>query len=651
MRDLFRSSLRSRLSLVIALLVALTSTTIGFLAFDAAESALSDAASARMKAIAESREAHIVTVLRLRMWQAAQASASSQLVELLRSGNGASFEQGVNDELVAAVRQGHWYTLSAVAMSGIIVASSNLSLVGTDVGTQDYFEKSLSEPTIGSLRKTNDGETVYRITVPVRESRTNRVIGLILGDSPAEIIQALLLERSGLGTTGESYLVDDSGMILTASHFISDADSSLHVGSDLTDDVLQGRERVGRWLSYRNRHVVGCLASAEVRKTGVPWTIVMEMDAEEALDAAFALRNRLGLIALLSLAFAIITGIRLSTSLVRPVAELAAAAKRIGEGDLSIVLVDDGSQDEVGILRNAFRTMTQNLQKMLGNVQGGVKLLASSASEIAASAKEAAASASEQASIVSQVSSTADELRQTSLAATEQAQQVVGDAEGAMKTGKRGAQAVSGAVEAIGVINTRMQDVSQKNRRLSEQSGQLVEIIDAVQELAEQSNLLAVNASIEAAKAGDHGRGFSVVAAEVRSLAEQSKRATQQIRRTLLDIQRSAEDAVVTSADGAARVDDGTRAMQAVRGVFDEISGALEESADRSRQIAATTRQQAAGVEQIAQAMASLSQAGHDAAAMARQLEQAGNKLRGLGLDLKEMTGRYGVVDDVRAEG
>src|SRR4029079_8331267 len=129
-------------------------------------------------------------------------------------------------------------------------------------------------------------------------------------------------------------------------------------------------------------------------------------------------------------------------------------------------------------------------------------------------------------------------------------------------------------------------DVAQKNRRLSEQSAQIAEIIDAVQDLAEQSNPLAVNASIEAAKAGDQGRGFAVVAAEVRSLAEQSKRATQQVRRILLEIQKATEEAGVADADGSRRVEDGTRAMQTVRSAIQELSSTLEESADRSRQIA-----------------------------------------------------------------
>lgn len=651
MFDFLRNSLRSRLSFFIALLVMLASATIGVLAFDAAESALFEAAIARVKAISESRAEHIVTVLRMRTWQAAQVSTKSSLIELLKSGNSGSLGQQVNAELVQTVELGHWQTLSAVASTGAILASSDPALVGTDVKAQSWFGDGLAGVTVGDLRKATNDEIVYRVTMPVREPQTGRVLGMVLGSAPAALIRALLLEATGLGSTGESYLVDDTGLMLTPSRFTAGAELATHIKSDVAADVARGAERSARWNDYRHHDVIGAISSQEIRKMGVPWSLITEMDADEALDGAFALRTRVAIIALVCIALAIAVGMRISMSLVRPIAELAAAAKRIGEGDLSTVLVQDESRDEVGVLREAFRAMTQNLRKMLGDVQAGVKLLTSSVSEIAASAKQASASASEQASIASQVSTTADELKRTSEAAKERAQHVVEDAESAMQTGKRGAHAVTDAVEVMGVIDTRVQDVAGKNRRLGEQSGQLVEIIDTVQGLAEQSNLLAVNASIEAAKAGEQGRGFSVVAAEVRRLAEQSKRATLQVRRTLIEIQKSAEDAATTTADGATRVAEGTRAMQAVRGVFDDISGALEESAERSRQIAETSRQQAAGVEQIAQAMVSLSQAGHEAAAMASQLEHSADKLRSLGLGLRELTSRYQLADEPRAVG
>lgn len=233
-----------------------------------------------------------------------------------------------------------------------------------------------------------------------------------------------------------------------------------------------------------------------------------------------------------------------------------------------------------------------------------VKLLASTA-QIAAGAQEAAAAASEQAATVAQVSATVQELSETSKAAALSAQNVERDGETAMMRGKDGVEAVRQARQVLDLI------------------GQVQEIVGAVSSLADQSNYLAVNAGIEAAKAGEHGRGFAVVAAEVRSLAEQSKRATQRIQNAL------------------AGAEQGRQALDVTRDVVERLAVVLEENSDRARHISAVTTQQEAGVTQISDAMASMLSASQSVATMASQFEEAVASLDALAKETRAyVTGR-----------
>lgn len=216
-----------------------------------------------------------------------------------------------------------------------------------------------------------------------------------------------------------------------------------------------------------------------------------------------------------------------------------------------------------------------------------ISLLATSTNEIAATAKQAAATAAQQSAIVAQVTATIDELQQTSAATSAVAQEV---------------SAAAGDASAQGVAGV---EASKRAQAVLDLVAQISEVVESVRDFADQSNMLAVNAGIEAAKAGEHGRGFAVVAAEVKSLAERSKLAAQRIR------------AAMSGAE------EGRRALEATNAVLVRLSSTLEESTDRANQIAATAAQEAAGVRQIAEAMNSVAEGGAASAAAARQLEQA----------------------------
>jgi methyl-accepting chemotaxis protein len=200
-------------------------------------------------------------------------------------------------------------------------------------------------------------------------------------------------------------------------------------------------------------------------------------------------------------------------------------------------------------------------------------------------------------------------------------------------------------MDDTGAVMQRIQEqmglIAESIVRLSEQSQAIGEIIASVTDLAEQSNLLAVNAAIEAAKAGEHGRGFGVVAQEVRSLAEQSKQATAQVRTILNDIQKATSSAVMATEQGGRAVEAGVKQSDGTGEAIRVLADVISEAAQAATQIAASSQQQLVGINQVAQAMENINQAGSQNAVSTRQAETIAQDLYSLGQRLKTLIEQY----------
>ena len=188
-----------------------------------------------------------------------------------------------------------------------------------------------------------------------------------------------------------------------------------------------------------------------------------------------------------------------------------------------------------------------------------------------------------------------------------------------------------------------MESIAESIVRLSEQGQTIGEIMLSVNDLAEQSNLLAVNASIEAAKAGEQGKGFAVVAQEVRNLAEQSKQATIQVRSILNDIQKATNAAVMVTEQGSKAVDAGVRQSVQAGESVQKLGENIAEAAQAATLIAASSQQQMVGMDQVAQAMESIKMASTQNVASTRQTEAAAKNIQDLGRKLSDLIALYKV--------
>ncbi|MCA9549055.1 MAG: PAS domain S-box protein [Myxococcales bacterium] len=304
-----------------------------------------------------------------------------------------------------------------------------------------------------------------------------------------------------------------------------------------------------------------------------------------------------------------------------------------------------GQDGFLGIIQDVSerRAAEQARERLLSAVLETADQLAESATEISAATTEQAAGAQQQAAAVAETMSSVEEVSRTAEQAAERARAVAEASRRSAELGEAGRQSVEESIVGMRDVKARTESIAQSILQLAEQAQAIGEIIATVNDMAEQTNLLALNAAIEAARAGEHGRGFSVVAAEVKVLAEQSKRATAQVRQILNQIQKATNSAVFSMEEGTKSV---TRTMDVVSEAGHTIKSLEATGAEAARagaQISASAGQQALGMGQVSHAMRNIGEVTHQNLKATQQTEKAVHGISQLADKLKGLLAEFGM--------
>jgi len=369
-------------------------------------------------------------------------------------------------------------------------------------------------------------------------------------------------------------------------------------------------------------------------------------EAKEAYDNAKLLMFIIGGMAI---ALSILISILITRSIILPLRKGITVADKIAQGDLTCDDLDCRTRDEIGDLSKSLNDMKTSLRNMIGKFSDTASHVASSSEELSATVIQIKNRVDEQAGKATQVATASAQMSQTVLDIAKNSSDIASSSVESLKTANEGADVVHKTVNEVMEIEKTVQDLSNLMRSLGERSKQIGAIVSVIKDIADQTNLLALNAAIEAARAGEQGRGFAVVADEVRKLAEKTALSTSEIGNMIKAIQDETDKAVVSMEEGKQKVEVGVSlASEAGEGLH-KIVDSIQNLQGMVQQIASATEEMSTVSEQISGDIEVIADVSQETSASSTQIAQEAVNLSKLSVDLKSEAAHFRVNGNGRS--
>lgn len=504
---------------------------------------------------------------------------------------------------------------------GMSVPSNGPEVNVTD---RDYYQQAIKgkENISNLIVKKDDGHKVIAMAVPVKGP--NGVIGVFATFFNSQTLLQQV-KNNKYGQTGYAFMIDGTGTVM------AHQDEQKVLKENLTQTESTSLNAVAKKMlqgqagedEFDRNGVRSLVAYAPVKTTG--WTVALTVPYAEVYAGVSAMgRFNLILIILAALLIAVIA-LFISWQIAKPIIALARQADVLATGDLRVD-INTGYYGELGVLDRSLKTMVDNLRAIVQKVQESAGQIASAAQEFSASTEEASKSVEQMTTAVQDMAKGTSEQAAQSQEMAERISSIssiitmtANKIESATRFSEEAREHTEDGLQIVERQNQKMQEnlaaamnVSEAINDLARQAQEVERILETISSIADQTNLLALNAAIEAARAGEHGRGFAVVADEVRKLAEGSAQATEEIAQIVEKIQMGARGAVAEMDKARQIVDEQKEAVSNTNVLFQSI-------ADKIKTVAASLEEIAAGAEKLKADAQSITENIHEVSAVAEE--------------------------------
>jgi methyl-accepting chemotaxis protein len=405
----------------------------------------------------------------------------------------------------------------------------------------------------------------------------------------------------------------------------SERDAVTNAGNELADQATPVNEAIKKTLDAMSESFETLLAKTRE-----------DLHAEN---------SSLNLTMVLTTSAAVVIGIFVAVFLSRSISGATQAvlvqAEAIAAGDLTKDDLTVRTQDELGDLTTAINKMKNNLRELIQSIAGTAEHVASASEELSSSATQQSQSAETQNNQTTQVATAMQEMSSNVLQVSENSNKAAEASRQAAETAREGGSIVEETLTKMRVIADSVGSTAKKMEELGKSSDQIGRIAGVIDDIADQTNLLALNAAIEAARAGEQGRGFAVVADEVRKLAERTTTATKEIAQMIKNIQDETRTAVTAMEAGTKQVEDGVQSTSRAGDSLKQIIHMSEEVGEMITHIATAATEQSSASEEINNNMETIAKLVKESADGAQQSAKACQDLSGLALDLQNMVGKF----------